>query len=135
MQIQEDFIVETVFGLFIIEDFGDKDYDVATNLADSDQYYHIPKNLSESEIQRYFIELKEVDQLFRDILSLADEIDTIFLDNDEMITLTKSKPVFLFFDKTIGDAVLFACQPCFGKRRFFDFACFFLLTFRKMRRS
>ena len=45
------------------------------------------------------IELKEVDQLFRDILSLADEIDTIFLDNDEMITLTKSKPVFLFFDK------------------------------------
>ena len=32
-------------------------------------------------------------------LSLADEIDTIFLDNDEMITLTKSKPVFLFFDQ------------------------------------
>ena len=49
-------------GLFIIEDFGDKDYDVATNLADSDQYYHIPKNLSESEIQRYFIELKEVEK-------------------------------------------------------------------------
>ena len=41
MQVQEDFIVETVFGLFIIEDFGDKDYDVATNLADSDLYYHI----------------------------------------------------------------------------------------------
>lgn len=62
MQVQEDFIVETVFGLFIIEDFGDKDYDVATNLADSDQYYHIPKRLSESEIQRYFIELKEVEK-------------------------------------------------------------------------
>jgi hypothetical protein len=62
MQVQEDFIVETVFGFFIIEDFGDKDYDVATNLADSDQYYHIPKMLSESEIQRYFIELKEVEK-------------------------------------------------------------------------
>lgn len=62
MQIQEDFIVETVFGFFIIEDFGDKDYDVATNLADSEQYYHIPKRLSESEIQRYFIELKEVEK-------------------------------------------------------------------------
>jgi hypothetical protein len=62
MQIQEDFIVETVFGLFIIEDCGDKDYDVATNLADSKHYYRIPKNLSESEIQRYFIELKEVEK-------------------------------------------------------------------------
>lgn len=62
MQVQEDFIVETVFGFFIIEDFGDKDYDVATNLADSDHYYHIPKNLSESEIQRYFIELKEAEK-------------------------------------------------------------------------
>ena len=62
MQVQEDFIVETVFGFFIIEDFGDKDYDVATNLADSDQYYHIPKRLSESEIQRHFIELKEAEK-------------------------------------------------------------------------
>lgn len=62
MQAQEDFVVETVFGFFIIEDYGDKDYDVATNLADSDHYYHIPKNLSESEIQKYFIELKEVEK-------------------------------------------------------------------------
>ena len=31
----EDFIVKTVFGFFIIEDYGDEDYDVATNIADS----------------------------------------------------------------------------------------------------
>lgn len=50
----EDFIVKTVLGTFIIEDFGDEDYYVATNMSDSDFYYHIPKGLSESEIQEYF---------------------------------------------------------------------------------
>ena len=54
--------VKTVLGYFIIEDYGDKDYDVATNIADSDHYYHIPKNLSEYEIQRYFIEIKELEE-------------------------------------------------------------------------
>ena len=41
----EDFIIKTALGFFIIEDYGDKDYDVATNIADSDHYYHIPKGL------------------------------------------------------------------------------------------
>ena len=45
------------------------------------------------------IELKEVDQLFRDIVSLADEIDTIFLETEELITLTKIKPIFVFMDE------------------------------------
>ncbi len=58
----EDFVVETVMGLFIIEDFGDTDCDVATNLSDSDIYYHIPKGLSESEIQNYFVELNEIEK-------------------------------------------------------------------------
>ena len=58
----ENFIVKTVFGFFIIEDYGDKDYDVATNIADSDHYYHIPKNLSAYEIQRYFNEIKELEE-------------------------------------------------------------------------
>lgn len=55
----EDFIVKTIFGTFIIEDCGDKDYDVATNIADSDQHYHIPKGLTEYEIQRHFLEILE----------------------------------------------------------------------------
>ena len=59
MQIQEDFIVETVFGLFIIEDFGDKDYDVATNLADSDQYYHIPKICQSLKFKDTLLNLKK----------------------------------------------------------------------------
>lgn len=58
----EDFIVKTVFGFFIIEDYGDEDYDVATNIADSYQYFHIPKNLSAYEIQRYFNEIKELEE-------------------------------------------------------------------------
>ncbi len=58
----EDFIIKTALGFFIIEDYGDKDYDVATNIADSDHYYHIPKGLSESEIQMYFNELEEVEK-------------------------------------------------------------------------
>ena len=45
------------------------------------------------------IELKEVDQLFRDIVSLADEIDTIFLETEELITLTMIKPIFVFMDE------------------------------------
>ena len=58
----ENFIVKTVFGFFIIEDYGDEDYDVATNIADSDHNYHIPKNLSAYEIQRYFYEIKELEE-------------------------------------------------------------------------
>ena len=53
-RIMENFIVKTVLGTFIIEDFGYKDYDVATNISDSDFYYHIPKGLTEYEIQKYF---------------------------------------------------------------------------------
>ena len=58
----EDFIVETALGFFIIEDYGDKDYDVATNIADSDYYYHIPKGLSSDEIQRHFLEILELEE-------------------------------------------------------------------------
>lgn len=58
----EDFIVKTIIGTYIIEDYGDKDYDVATNLSDSDIFYHIPKGLSEKEVQKYFEELKEIEK-------------------------------------------------------------------------
>ena len=57
----EDFIVKTVLGTFIIENFGDEDYDVATNISDSDFYYHIPKGLSESEIQEYFEDIDDLE--------------------------------------------------------------------------
>ena len=53
----EDFIVKTILGTFIIEDFGDESYDVATNMSDSDFYYHIPTGLSESDIKEYFEEI------------------------------------------------------------------------------
>ena len=56
--MSEDFIVETVFGTFIIEDYGDEEYDVATNLVDSGHYYHIPKGMTKVEIQNYFNELE-----------------------------------------------------------------------------
>jgi hypothetical protein len=58
----EDFIVKTIIGTYIIEDYGDKDYDVATNLSDSNIFYHIPKGLSEKEVQKYFEELKEIEK-------------------------------------------------------------------------
>lgn len=58
----EDFIVKTIIGTYIIEDYGDNDYDVATNLSDSNIFYHIPKGLSEKEIQQYFEELKEFEK-------------------------------------------------------------------------
>lgn len=58
----EDFIVKTIIGTYIIEDYGDNDYDVATNLSDSDIFYHIPKGLSEKEVQKYFEELKEIEK-------------------------------------------------------------------------
>lgn len=58
----EDFIVKTIIGTYIIEDYGDKDYDVATNLSDSNIFYHIPKGLAETEIQEYFEELKEIEK-------------------------------------------------------------------------
>lgn len=58
----EDFIVKTIIGTYIIEDYGDNDYDVATNLSDSDIFYHIPKGLSEKEVQQYFEELKEFEK-------------------------------------------------------------------------
>lgn len=57
----EDFIVQTVLGTFIIEDYGDSDYDVATNISDSDCYYHIQKGLSEVEIQNLFKEMKDLE--------------------------------------------------------------------------
>ena len=57
----EDFIVKTIIGTYIIEDYGDNDYDVATNLSDSNIFYHIPKGLSEKEVQQYFEELKEIE--------------------------------------------------------------------------
>jgi hypothetical protein len=57
----EDFIVKTVLGTFIIEDFGDEDYEVATNISDSDFYYHIPKGLSEREIQEYFEDIHNLE--------------------------------------------------------------------------
>ena len=55
----EDIIVKKVLGTFIIEDYGDSEYDVATNMFDSDCYYHIPKGLSEVEIQNLFKEMKD----------------------------------------------------------------------------
>lgn len=58
----EDFIVKTIIGTYIIEDYGDNDYDVATNLSDSNIFYHIPKGLSEKEVQQYFEELKEFEK-------------------------------------------------------------------------
>ena len=58
----KDFIVKTIIGTYIIEDYGDNDYDVATNLSDSDIFYHIPKGLSEKEVQKYFEELKEIEK-------------------------------------------------------------------------
>jgi hypothetical protein len=57
----EDMIVDTVFGTFIVEDYGDAGYDVATNLTDSDCYYHIPKGLSKEEVKELFVELKELE--------------------------------------------------------------------------
>ena len=58
----EDFIVKTIIGTYIIENYGDDDYDVATNLSDSNIFYHIPKGLSEKEVQQYFEELKEFEK-------------------------------------------------------------------------
>lgn len=58
----EDFIVKTIIGSYIIEDYGDNDYDVATNLSDSNIFYHIPKGLSEKEVEQYFEELKEIEK-------------------------------------------------------------------------
>lgn len=58
----EDFIVKTIIGTYIIEDYGDNDYDVATNLSDSNIFYHIPKGLSEKEVQQYFEKLKEIEK-------------------------------------------------------------------------
>lgn len=58
----EDFIVKTIIGTYIIEDYGDNDYDVATNLSDSNIFYHIPKGLSKKEVQQYFEELKEFEK-------------------------------------------------------------------------
>ena len=57
----EDFIVDTVFGTFIVEDYGDAGYDVATNLTDSDCVYHIPKGLSKEEVKKLFEELKDLE--------------------------------------------------------------------------
>lgn len=58
----EDFIVKTIIGTYIIENYGDDDYDVAINLSDSNIFYHIPKGLSEKEVQQYFEELKEFEK-------------------------------------------------------------------------
>jgi hypothetical protein len=57
----EDFIVDTVQGTFIIEDYGDSEYDVATSISDSDYFYHIQKGLSEVEIQNLFKEIKDLE--------------------------------------------------------------------------
>jgi hypothetical protein len=57
----EDFIVDTVQGTFIIEDYGDSEYDVATSISDSDCFYHIQKGLSEVEIQNLFKEIKDLE--------------------------------------------------------------------------
>ena len=56
-----DMIVDTVLGTFIIEDYGDVCYDVATSLSDSDCFYHIPKGLSEMEIEMLFKEMKDLE--------------------------------------------------------------------------
>ena len=56
-----DMIVDTVLGTFIIEDYGDAGYDVATNITDSDCFYHIPKGLSEMEIVMLFKEMKDLE--------------------------------------------------------------------------
>lgn len=57
----EDFIVDTVLGTFIIEDYGDSEYDVATSISDSDCFYHIQKGLSEVEIQNLFKKMKDLE--------------------------------------------------------------------------
>lgn len=58
----EDKIIDTSIGTFIIEDYGDKDYDVATNIMDGQHYYHIPKGLSEQEVKDFFVELAEFEE-------------------------------------------------------------------------
>ena len=55
----ENMIVKTVLGTFIIEDYGNSEYDVATSISDSDCFYHIQKGLSEVEIQNLFKEIKD----------------------------------------------------------------------------
>ena len=57
----EDMIVQTVLGTFIIEDYGDAGYDLATNISDSDCFYHIQKGLSEVEIQNLIKEMKDLE--------------------------------------------------------------------------
>jgi hypothetical protein len=55
----ENMTVKTVLGTFIIENYGDSEYDVATNISDSDCFYHIQKGLTEVEIQNLFKEMKD----------------------------------------------------------------------------
>jgi hypothetical protein len=57
----KDMIVKTVLGTFIIEDYGDADYNIATSISDSDCFYHIQKGLSEVEIQNLFKEMKDIE--------------------------------------------------------------------------
>lgn len=57
----EDMIVQTVLGTFIIEYYGDDGYDLATNISDSNCFYHIQKGLSEVEIQNLFKEMKDLE--------------------------------------------------------------------------
>lgn len=58
----EDRIINTVIGTYIIEDYGDKDYDVATNIMDGQHFYRIPKGLSEQEVKDFFVELAEFEE-------------------------------------------------------------------------
>jgi hypothetical protein len=57
----ENMIVQTVLGTFVIEDYGDAGYDVATSIADSDCFYHIQKGMTEVEIQSLFKEMKDLE--------------------------------------------------------------------------
>lgn len=57
----ENKIVDTILGTFIIEEYKNVDYAVATNLIDRDYYYHIPKGLSEMEIKTLFEEIKDLE--------------------------------------------------------------------------
>lgn len=54
-------IVQTVLGTFIIEDYGDAGYDLATNISDSNCFYRIQKGLSVVEIQNLFKEMKDLE--------------------------------------------------------------------------
>jgi hypothetical protein len=88
----EDRIVNTVFGAFIIENFGD-DYDIATNLNDNNHYYHIPKDLTEQNLQLYFKQLRDFE--YKKCEVTDDYITKLLIDALSSYTVTRSRELLL----------------------------------------